>query len=191
MLNVVSDPKSTVDTYGASLVGDTTVQTIKHQLRSMFTSASSASGASTSSVSALWQMGFSFDVKGVLSVDSTKLNTALTSNFSDVVRAFTNNSENSLLTNNTGNGIAGDAVKAMTDMLGANGVIKQHSDNASTQNTKYQTDLTNLQTRMDALLVRYQKQFSAMDSIVGSINSQKTSLKSTFDGMMSMYTNKA
>lgn len=191
MLNVVSDPKSTVDTYGASLVGDSTVQTIKHQLRSMFTSTSTATGAATSSVSALWQMGFSFDVKGVLSVDSTKLNTSLTNSFSDVVRAFTNNSENSLLTNNTGNGFAGDAVKTMTDMLGANGVIKQHSDNATTQNTKYQTDLTNLQTRMDALLVRYQKQFSAMDSIVGSINSQKTSLKSTFDGMMSMYTNKA
>ena len=191
MLNVVSDPKSTVDTYGASLVGDSTVQTIKHQLRSMFTSNSSATGAATSSVSALWQMGFSFDVKGVLSVDSTKLNTSLTNNFSDVVRAFTNNSENSLLTSNTGNGFAGDAVKTMTDMLGTNGVIKQHSDNATTQNTKYQTDLTNLQTRMDALLVRYQKQFSAMDSIVGSINSQKTSLKSTFDGMMSMYTNKA
>jgi len=191
MLNVVSDPKSTVDTYGASLVGDSTVQTIKRQLRSMFSSPSTATGANTSTVSAMWQMGFSFDSKGVLSVDSTKLNTSLSNNFSDVVRAFTNNSENSLLTNNTGNGFAGDAVKVMTDMLGTSGVIKQHSDNATTQNTKYQTDLTNLQTRMDALLVRYQKQFSAMDSIVGSINSQKTSLKSTFDGMMSMYTNKA
>jgi flagellar hook-associated protein 2 len=135
-------------------------------------------------------MGFSFDQKGVLSVDSTKLNTALTNNFSDVVRAFTNNSENSLLTTNSGNGIAGDAVKKITDMLGNSGVIKQHSDNASKQNSKYQADLTNLQTRMDALLVRYQKQFSAMDSIVGKITGQKTSLKSSFEGLMSMYTNK-
>ena len=190
MMNVVTDPKSTVDTYGATLVGDTTIQSIKRQLRSMFSAPSTASGATGSNVSALWQMGFSFDQKGVLSVDSTKLNTALTNNFSDVVRAFTNNSENSLLTTSTGNGIAGDAVKKITDMLGNSGVIKQHSDNASTQNTKYQTDLTNLQTRMDALLVRYQKQFSAMDSIVGKITGQKTSLKSSFDGLMSMYTNK-
>jgi len=29
-----------------------------------------------------------------------------------------------------------------------------------------------------------------MNSFVGGINSQKTSLKSSFDGMMSMYTNK-
>ncbi|MEY3721619.1 MAG: hypothetical protein RL618_2138, partial [Pseudomonadota bacterium] len=40
------------------------------------------------------------------------------------------------------------------------------------------------------LLQRYTKQFSAMDSLVGSINSQKTSLKSTFEGMMAAYTNK-
>jgi len=43
---------------------------------------------------------------------------------------------------------------------------------------------------MDALLARYTKQFSVMDSLVGQTNSLKTSLKSTFDGMMSVYTNK-
>ena len=48
--------------------------------------------------------------------------------------------------------------------------------------------LAALKTRMDDMLARYTKQFSAMESLVGSINSQKTSLKNTFDGMMSMYT---
>jgi flagellar capping protein FliD len=43
---------------------------------------------------------------------------------------------------------------------------------------------------MDALLARYTKQFAAMDTLVGQINTQKTSLKSTFDGMMAAYTNK-
>jgi flagellar capping protein FliD len=61
--------------------------------------------------------------------------------------------------------------------------------NAEKQNSKYAEELADLQTRMDELLARYTKQFSAMESLVGSINSQKTSLKSTFEGMMSMYTN--
>jgi flagellar capping protein FliD len=43
---------------------------------------------------------------------------------------------------------------------------------------------------MTALLSRYTKQFAAMDSLVGNVNSQKTSLKSSFDGMMASYTNK-
>ena len=43
---------------------------------------------------------------------------------------------------------------------------------------------------MDLVLKRYQKQFAAMDSLVGNVNSQKTSLKSTFDGMMASMTGK-
>jgi flagellar capping protein FliD len=46
-----------------------------------------------------------------------------------------------------------------------------------------------LQTRMKALLDRYTQQFAAMESLVGSINSQKAGLKTSFDGMMSIYTN--
>jgi flagellar capping protein FliD len=40
---------------------------------------------------------------------------------------------------------------------------------------------------MDTLLARYTKQFAAMDSIVGKTNSLKTSLTSTFEGMMNAY----
>jgi flagellar capping protein FliD len=65
------------------------------------------------------------------------------------------------------------------------------SNSATTQNTKYKDDLAKLQTRMDALLTRYQKQFASMDSLVGNINSQKTSLKSSFDGMMASLTGKS
>jgi flagellar capping protein FliD len=43
---------------------------------------------------------------------------------------------------------------------------------------------------MEKLLKRYNLQFATMESLVGNVNAQKTSLKSTFEGMMSMYTNK-
>jgi flagellar hook-associated protein 2 len=87
-------------------------------------------------------------------------------------------------------GIAGDAVRKLTNFLAPTGVLLTKSENANTENTKHRERLTKLQLRMDALLARYQKQFAAMDSMVGSVNSQKTSLKSTFDGMMATYTNK-
>jgi flagellar hook-associated protein 2 len=84
----VSDPKSTLATYGATLVGDSTVRSLKSQLRSMMTGPSSTPGGS---VGALWQLGISIDQTGVMSVDSTKLDTALTNNYDDVVKAFTGN----------------------------------------------------------------------------------------------------
>jgi flagellar capping protein FliD len=42
---------------------------------------------------------------------------------------------------------------------------------------------------MDTLLIRYQRQFAVMDSMVGQNNSIKSSLKSSFEGMSAAYKN--
>ena len=187
MFGVVTDPKSTVDTYGATLVGDSTVRSVRQQMRSIFVGDSSTPGTS---ISALWQMGVKLDEKGVMSLDATKFDSALQNNFSDVVTAFTGN-HNGLSSFSTQNaGFAGDGVRKLSKLLSATGPMLSQSTNAETQNTKFKDDLTMLDTRMTALLARYTKQFAAMDSLVGNVNSQKTSLKATFDGMMASYTNK-
>ena len=184
----VSDPKSTLATYGATLVGDSTVRSLQQQLRSMVMGASSTPG---SSVGAMWQMGVSIDQTGVMSVDSTKLDATLVNNYNDVVKTFTGNQNGLSVYSIAPAGIAGDAVKKLTNILGKTGVLVTQSTSVTSQNTKYKEDLTRLQTRMDALLLRYQKQFTSMDSLVGKVNSQKTSLKSTFEGMMASLTGKS
>ena len=187
ILKAVSDPKSTLDTYGASLVGDSSVRQIQQQLRNMVLGTPSSPAPNASG---LWQLGISVAQTGEITIDNTKLDTALGSNFDDVVTLFTNNKNLFLSSTTDAAGVGGDAVKKLTALLGANGPMVQQTQTANTQNTKYKDDLTKLQTRMDALLKRYNTQFSAMQSLVGQVNSQKTSLKSTFDGMMSTYTNK-
>ena len=182
MLNVLSDPKSTVETYGGALVGDSMVRTVREQLRSLMFTDSSTS-ASTSKIKNVRDLGISIDMVGTMTLDNAKLTDALTNRFDQVVTAMTGNM-NDLGEYSTANaGIAGDASRALTKLLKASGPVKTVSANATTQNKKYQEDLTNLQTRMDALLLRYQKQFANMDSLVGSNNSLKASLKSTFEGM--------
>jgi flagellar hook-associated protein 2 len=74
-------------------------------------------------------------------------------------------------------------------MLKATGDIQKHSNTAQSQVNKYKEDLTKLQARMDTLLIRYQKQFAVMDSMVGQNNSIKSSLKSSFEGMNAAYKN--
>ena len=182
MLNVLSDPKSTVETYGGALVGDSMVRTVREQLRTLMFTDSSTS-ASSSKIKNMRDLGISIDMVGTMTLDNAKLTDALTNRFDQVVTAMTGNM-NDLGEYSTANaGIAGDASRALTKLLKASGPVKTISTNATTQNKKYQEDLTKLQTRMDALLLRYQKQFANMDSLVGSNNSLKASLKSTFDGM--------
>ncbi len=188
LLNQVSDPKSTLATYGATLVGDSTVRTVKQQIRAMFQGNSSTPG---STVSAFWQIGIKIDEKGVMSFDGATFDTSMQANYTDVVKSLTGNYDNLSAYSSAPAGFAGDAVRKLTKLLDTSqngGPILSASENANTQNTKYQEDLTKLQTRMDALLARYQKQLASMDSLVGNTNTKKTSLKSTFDGMMSVYT---
>ena len=189
VLNAVSDSKSTLATYGATLVGDSTVMLLKQKLRDLMLGQSSTPGTN---VGALWQMGITVDDKGVMSVNSTVLTSTLNNNFSDVVKTFTGNLDNSLsLKSSTASGgLAGDAVRQLTSLLSATGPITTRSNDLTTQNQTYEDDLSKLQVRMDALLAQYQTQFAAMDTLVGQINSERTSLTATFNGMMAMYTNK-
>jgi len=189
VLNAVGDPKSTLPTYGGTLVGDSTVMLLKQKMRDMMLSQSSTPGTN---IGSLWQMGISVDAKGVLSVNSTVLTSSLNNNFNDIVKTFTGNIDNSLsLSSSTASGgLAGDAVKQLTTLLSATGPITSRSNDLTTQNQTYENDLSTLQVRMDALLARYQTQFAAMDTLVGQTNAERTSLTATFNGMMAMYTNK-
>ena len=184
MLNVLSDPKSTVETYGGTLVGDSIIRTVKDQLRNMFLPTVSASQSGVT-VNSLRDLGVSVDVTGVMTLDEAKMGSALSSHFDEVVTAFSKNFNDlgEFTPTTVDIGIAGNASRALTKLLKTTGQIQTQSNSAVTQNKKYQEDLAKLQIRMDGLLARYQKQFAAMDSMVGRNNALKTSLKSTFDGM--------
>ena len=185
IITETTNPKSTLDTYGATLVGNSTVRMVKQQMRQLIVGDSSTASGGIKNLS---QLGLSIDEKGVMTLDSAKATTALTNNYDGVVKALTGGYNNLSTYSTLPAGIAGDAVKKLTSLLAPDGALTNQSTGATTQNDKYKTDLTNLQTRLDALLARYNKQFAAMDSLVGSINAQKTSLKATFDGMMATYT---
>jgi flagellar hook-associated protein 2 len=180
MFNVVTDPGSQVETYGATLVGDSTVRTIRTQLRNIF---SGTSNTPSNEFKQMWQMGVTVNKDGQMELDETKFDSAVESNFDDMVKMMTGNLNNVSVFSTRPVGLAGEAVKTLTKMTASTGLAATQSDLATKQKTKYQADLTRLEDRMMILLERYTKQFSVMDSLVNQTNSLKTSLKSTFDGM--------
>jgi len=70
---------------GGPLQGDATVQGIQNRLRSLLNTTITGLGGSLTSLS---QFGISFQIDGSLALDSTKLTTALTNNFSDIAGLF-------------------------------------------------------------------------------------------------------
>jgi flagellar hook-associated protein 2 len=187
MLGVVSDPKSTVETYGATLVGNSMVGSVRSQMRQLITGNSTTPAGG---LTALRDIGFNLDQKGVLSIDKTKLDGALKNNFDNVVTLVTGNRENQSKFSILPSGVAGEAVKKLTALLDTTAPLTTQSTNLTTKISEYKKQLDKLDIRMTDLLARYNKQFATMESMVGQSKSLQTSLKSTFDGMMATYTNK-
>jgi flagellar hook-associated protein 2 len=137
---------------------------------------------------ALRDIGLSISAQGVLQLDSAKLDSLLQANFAGVVTLFTGNQENLSMYSQAPGGVANSAVKKLTAMLDTNSAISSQSNNLSKKISAYKLDLEKLEFRMTELLARYNKQFGAMESMVGQTNALKTGLTSTFEGMMAAYT---
>ena len=187
MLTVVSDPKSTVAEYGASLVGNNIVSTVRSQMRAMITTDSTSPSGG---LAAFRDLGLSINRSGTLELNAAKLDSAMLTKFDNVVTLLTSNQEKLSATSALPAGAAGEAVKKLTSLLDTTGAITSQSTNLTKKITDYQKELTALDTKMTALLTRYNKQFASMETIVGQSKSLQTSLKSTFEGMMAAYTNK-
>jgi flagellar hook-associated protein 2 len=137
---------------------------------------------------ALRDIGLSISAQGVLQLDSGKLDSMLQANFEGVVTLITGNQENLSMYSQASGGVANSAIKKLTAMLDKNSAISAQSTNLSKKISAYKLDLEKLELRMSDLLARYNKQFGAMESMVGQTNALKTGLTSTFEGMMAAYT---
>jgi flagellar hook-associated protein 2 len=180
MMNVLGDRNSTVDQYGGSLFGDSTVRTMKSMFRDMILGASTTPGTNATY---LWQAGINLTKDGPIELDETKLDAALTGNFDNVVKMMTGNKQSLTSFSTDSAGIAGEAVRKLTKLVATDGILTKQTDSSNTQIDRYKKDLEALTDRMDKLLKRYQTDLGAMDTFVSQSNSTRASLTQTFKSM--------
>jgi flagellar hook-associated protein 2 len=185
MLNTVSDAKSSVETYGGSLAGNSVVNSLRTQMRELIFP---STGAVSNELVSLRDIGLSLDKDGTMTLDNVKLDQVLSTRFDEAVTMLTGNSENLSAYSSAPSGAVGAAFKGISAMLSSTGTVSQQSTNLTKRITEYKDELAKLETRMTQLLERYNQQFGAMESIVGQSKSLRTSLSSTFEGMMASYT---
>ena len=185
-LKILGDAGSEVEEFGGALAGESLLQTVRTQVRDFIINNSSSPGTN---IKAARDVGISFDRNGKLTLDETKLDTALQNHFGEVSTMFTAGANNQSIYSVASGGLAGDAVKRIEKMLLSTGLIGTQSKSATDQITKYKAELTVLEDRMEKLMTRYMNQFSVMESIVGSSTSMRESLKGSFEGMMNAYNN--
>lgn len=190
VLSEVRNPNSQVEEFGATLVGDSVVDAIRSQVRALFLPSTTANGTELKSFR---ELGVSSDKNGQLVLDETRLGTVLTDRFDEVVTLLTNNENlttGTLISKPSLPGQSRNAIMALANMVREDAPLDFKTQTATDNIKAQERQLERLQERMNQMLDRYVRQFAAMESLVGQTNSLKTSLKSSFEGMMASYTNK-
>lgn len=196
LLQVLGDRESNIEDFGGAMAGDRLLNTVRTQVRAMFTYAQGEDrvqgGSGDDALQYGYQVGFSFDRTGKLTLDETRLEDVLRNRFEDVVTLFTNNTDVERQFGQDPIGLAADAVRSLRNTLRSSqeALIFRQETTVRTELERHRTDLQRLEARMELLLSRYVRQFAAMESIIGRTNSLRDGLQSTFEGMMAMYTNR-
>lgn len=135
----------------ASFQGDSSVLATRSKVREIL-----AGPQSTGSVYAMMSdIGVSFQKDGSLAVDSVKFNTALSSN-PNAVSALT--------------AALGKAVSAaVTGLLGTGGAVTSKTEGLNSSIKSIQSREQALQRRLDQTQSHYQKQFAALDTLLGKM----------------------
>lgn len=142
-----------------ALQGESSLRTAQGQVRSLLFG---TTGDSASAYQRLSDIGVSVAKDGTLSLDTTKLNTAITSDFTGVANLVAKIGDTY---NKTLEGIVGTTGSLVSATTGVTRMIK---------------DLTNRQNVLSDRLTRieasYRKQFTALDTLIASMNKTSTYL---------------
>jgi flagellar hook-associated protein 2 len=162
------------------LTGDSTARSIQSQLSSLVSA--SVTGIA-GGVSRLSDIGITIQKDGTLAADSSKLSAAIASPDKDVASLFSQTT--------TGNeGIAMRFNTLLEGIVGSSGLISSRTDgiNASIKDLQKRADALN--QRLEQVEKRYRAQFSALDSLISSMNQTSSYLSQQLANLPGASSNK-
>lgn len=146
----------------SALTGDSLVRSLQQQLR----------GQVSGSVIELKALGLTIDKDGVMSFDGSKFDTAIASDGGAAADVFGKDSK-----------FGGNLTKLLDSNVNAtNGTLTLRSDSLNKTIKGYESDLDDLDARMEKLSDRYTAQFAAMDAMISKLQGSTSSLSGLLTG---------
>ena len=178
---------ATDDDEAGGLSNDTSlVRYLKGQIRSaIFATSSTPSGG----ISALRDMGVSLDKSGSLTLNTTTFDTVLAANYDDVVMMLSANTNDQNLYGTDSKGLAQDIATILEGFSDSTGVLTLRTSNATESLQDYKDQLVSLEARMEGVYERYLTQFSAMESLMATMDTTKDYLEGQLESLSKAYDN--
>lgn len=170
---------------GGALADDTSlVRYLKSQIRTaLFADSSTTSG----SVSALRDLGVSIDKTGNLTLNETTYDAVVASSYDDVVMMLSANTSDQNLFGAESKGLSQDIATILEDFSDSTGVLTTRTSNAEGSLQDYKDELVKLEARMEGVYQRYLTQFSAMESLIASMDTTKDYLEGQLESLSKAY----
>ncbi len=158
-----------------TLQGDSTLIRLGSRIRSLITDRVSTEG----NYNHLGAVGISIDRDGVMSFDSSKLNTALDEAPEDVMNLFRANKDDDGF-----DGVANSLDRYLDQLIQSNtGVIPRRLDYYDKQVDRIDDDIESLERRLETTRERYISQFTAMEKAISNMQQQQSWMMSQLAGM--------
>jgi flagellar hook-associated protein 2 len=170
--NTMQTALATLGSYDASsgtagpMLGDATLQGVQNEIRQSLNSVVST-GAST--YDTLVSVGITTKSDGTLSLDSTKLSSALNTDINAVGNLFGGT-----------NGVATRLNTQITNELAGGGPISSRGQTLLKQENDLNQQQTDLDTRMSALTASLTQQFSSLNTLLSSLQTTSSYLTQAF-----------
>jgi flagellar hook-associated protein 2 len=152
-------------------------------VRQVWQGITAESSTPSSPITSMRQLGVAFDLSGKLTIDKVTFDAAVVSNFTDITKMLTANTNNQSEYSDEAKGLAQDVVNIIEGIINNQGVIESKKTSTSQQVTRYEIELTELQTRYENAKKRYLSQFAAMETLVAKSKSTGDYLTSQFKAM--------
>ena len=161
-----------------------TVRYVQNQLRTaILADSSTTSGA----ITGLRDIGIEMDKSGNLVFDADDYKTAITGNYQQVVTMLTANTDNHSLYATDAKGLAQDIATKLDDLTDSDSVLLTRNTTAEDQVKVYEEDLAALEKRYEAVYDRYLAQFTAMETMMESMNGTKDYLEGQLESLSKAY----
>ncbi len=171
---------------GALRRDSATVRYVQNQLRTaILADSSTTSGA----ITGLRDIGIEMDKSGNLVFDADDYKTAITGNYQQVVTMLTANTDNHSLYATDAKGLAQDIATKLDDLTDSDSVLLTRNTTAEDQVKVYEEDLAALEKRYEAVYDRYLAQFTAMETMMESMNGTKDYLEGQLESLSKAYDN--
>ncbi|MBC0855565.1 flagellar filament capping protein FliD [Pantoea stewartii] len=151
------------------LLGDNTLMNIQTSLRSQF------SDPQSGNIQELSQLGITQDDKGDLTVDSTKLNNALTNQPADVLAFLTGDGKTT--------GFATEVTNNLNQMLASNGTISNATTGINTSLKQLSDQYNTVNDQITTIMAQYKTEFTNLSTLVSSMTQTGNYLAAQFAKM--------